>query len=176
MNRGRKILIISHCILNQNSVVLPYGREMKDFQEIVKYCMENNIGLVQLPCPELRQLGLKRWGHLKTQLDYSGYRNQCKNILYPIIEELEDYRDNGYEVLGVCGIKGSPTCGVSLTCVGDWQGEVNTYKSIEDAQSKVKMVEEKGILMEIFQELLEEKRVKINFFDFDNWRENLDRD
>ena len=60
--------------------------------------------------------------------------------------------------------------------MGDWQGEVNTYKSIEDAQSKVKMVEEKGILMEIFQELLEEKRVKINFFDFDNWRENLDRD
>lgn len=176
MNRGRKILVLSHCILNQNSVVLPYGRKMLDFQELINYCLENNIGLIQLPCPEFKHLGLKRWGHLKTQLDYTGYRNLCKKLLIPIVEELEDYLANDYKVLGVCGIKGSPTCGVTLTCVGDWQGEVSTYKNIEDATTKVKMVEEKGILMEIFQELVKDRGININFFDFDNWRENIDRD
>lgn len=176
MNRGRRILILSHCILNQNSVVLPYGREMKDFQELVNYCLNKNIGIVQLPCPELKQLGLKRWGHLKTQLDYPGYRNLCRELLKPIIDDMEDYLANDYEILGICGIKGSPTCGVTLTCVGDWQGEIDTYKSIEEAKSKVKMSEEKGMLMEVFQKLLEERDMKIDFFDFDNWREKLDRD
>ena len=38
------------------------------------------------------------------------------------------------------------------------------------------MVEEKGILMEIFQELVKDRGININFFDFDNWRENIDRD
>ncbi len=176
MNRGRRILILSHCILNQNSVVLPYGREMKDFQELINYCMTNNIGLIQLPCPELKQLGLRRWGHLKTQLDYPGYRKLCYELLIPIIEDIEGYLENNYQIMGVCGIKGSPTCGVSETCVGDWQGEVSTYESIEAAQAKVKMSEEKGVLMEIFSKVLEEKNIQLDFFDFDNWRENIDRD
>lgn len=175
MNRGKKILVISHCIINQNSVVLPYGREMKAFKEMIEYCLENNIGFIQLPCPELKQLGLKRWGHLKTQLNFPSYKRVCSELLKDVVEELEEYISNGYEILGVCGIKGSPTCGVSLTCIGEWQGEISQYSSIEEAKARVKMVNEKGIFMEIFHKVLEKKKIEIKFFDFDDWRENIDK-
>ena len=78
MNRGKKIVILSHCILNQNSVVKPYAKEQKYYFEFIKNFLLNNCGIIQLPCPELLILGLKRWGHVKDQFEYPYFKREYK--------------------------------------------------------------------------------------------------
>lgn len=168
MNRSKKIIILAHCILNQNSVVLPYAREMKVFNAFISKCLNDNIGIIQLPCPELKIYGIKRWGHVKDQFEHPGFKDFCKEELGKIVDQLKHYQDNGYKLLGVYGIKGSPSCGVNLTCRGNWCGEASNYENIEDISSRVKMVEESGIYMEIFREILINKNLELKFYDIED--------
>ena len=48
MERSKKIVITAHCVLNQNSVVYPCARKMKDFSEKISGFLEKNIGIVQV--------------------------------------------------------------------------------------------------------------------------------
>ena len=74
MNRSKKIAVLSHCILNQNAVVKGEYKDMNVFLPFVKKLFEDNIGILQLPCPETECYGLKRWGHVKEQFDNTGYK------------------------------------------------------------------------------------------------------
>lgn len=169
MNRSKKVIIVSHCILNQNSVVFPYEREMKTFKKFIGDTLEENIGIIQLPCPEMNLYGLKRWGHVKDQFEHSGFINPCNQELEKFIDTIKDYKKNGYEIVGIYGIKGSPSCGVSLTCRADWCGEAGNYKSIEDISSRVKMVQEMGIFMELLKKKLEDNKIEIKFYDVEDY-------
>lgn len=171
MNRGKKIVILSHCILNQNSVVKPYAKEQKYYFEFIKNFLLNNCGIIQLPCPELLILGLKRWGHVKDQFEYPYFKRECESLLYPIINQIENYIDNGYEIVGVYGVQGSPSCGVNKTCRGNWEGEASCYKNLDDIVKRVQLVSEKGIFMETFEKLLNKKNIELNFYDIDDWSE-----
>lgn len=171
MNRSKKIIIVSHCILNQNCVVKPYGKKQEDFFLFIQNMILNNYGLIQLPCPELTMLGLKRWGHVKNQLEYPKFKNECKFLLDPIVDQIEAYIGEGYKIDGVYGIQGSPSCGINKTCKSNWEGEVSCYKSLEDIFNRVYLVSEKGIFMEIFENLLKEKNINLNFYDIEDWSE-----
>ncbi|MGL5989392.1 CD3072 family TudS-related putative desulfidase [Cetobacterium sp.] len=174
MNRAKKIVIVSHCILNQNCVVKPYAKNGEYFLEFVKSLLTQNIGIIQLPCPEMTLLGLKRWGHVKDQFEYPGFLEASKNMLYPILNMVQDYLKNGYEIKGVYGIAGSPSCGVNKTCRANWEGEASCYENLDDILNRVKLVKEKGIFMEIFEKLLEERNIVLKFYDIDDWSEQID--
>lgn len=65
---NKKIIILSHCILNEYSKVKGYDKDENyepNTLDFMKMLMENNIGIIQLPCPETTCYGLKRWGHVK---------------------------------------------------------------------------------------------------------------
>lgn len=174
MNRAKKIVIVSHCILNQNCVVKPYAKNGEHFLGFIKSLLNQNIGIVQLPCPEMALLGLKRWGHVKDQLSYPGFLEASKSMLYPVLSMVEEYLSNGYSIDGVYGIAGSPSCGVNKTCRANWEGEASCYKNLDDILSRVKLVEESGVFIEVFQKLLEEKNIDLKFYDVDDLSENLD--
>ena len=174
MDRGKKIIVVSHCILNQNCVVKPYAKKQENFLKFLKNFILNNYGFIQLPCPELSILGLKRWGHVKDQFEYPKFREECKLLLNPIIDQIKMYIDNGYNIDGIYGIKGSPSCGIDKTCRSNWEGEVSCYETLDDILNRVYLVSEKGIFMEIFEELLREKNIEINFCDIDDWSEKID--
>lgn len=177
MKRSKKLAVIAHCILNQNSVVVPYAREMKEFSPFILKSMENNIGLLQLPCPEAALYGLNRWGHVKDQFMHKGFINPAREMLEKFTDTLSDYIEAGYEITGIYGIKGSPSCGVNLTCRSNWCGEAWNYKSLEDISSRVEMVEEPGIFMELFKEILENRNINIPFIDIeDAGGEKIDKD
>ncbi|MGL5459880.1 MAG: hypothetical protein ACRDBY_09720, partial [Cetobacterium sp.] len=59
-------------------------------------------------------------------------------------------------------------------CRGNWEGEASCYKNLDDILKRVHLVSEKGIFMEILQELLKEKNIEINFYDIDDWSEEID--
>ena len=89
--KGKKIAIVSHCILNQNSVVNGLERAEGAFNEVVEILLKNNYGIIQLPCPELIYLGIDREGKTKEEYDTKEYRKLCRELLKPIIKYLQEY-------------------------------------------------------------------------------------
>ena len=173
MYRSKKIVLVSHCILNQNSVVHPCGRNMSNFKKLLTKIIGNNIGIIQLPCPEISLYGVKRWGHVKDQFNTPHFKKQSKKLIENIIDNVIDYKNNGYEILGVIGIKGSPSCGVTVTCLGNWYGEVGGW----DMKNKLETLEEgkePGVFMEILKESLIETGTDVEFYDnFERFIETL---
>lgn len=169
MNRSKKIAIVSHCIINQNSVVKGEYKDMNIFFPFIKKLFENNIGILQLPCPETECYGLRRWGHVKEQFDNCGYRQYIEKTVNSFLEIIKEYVNNGYEIVGIYGIAGSPSCGVNLTCSANWEGEISSYKDKEDIVSRVKMINESGIFMEMFKSILDKNKINIPFYDIDDF-------
>ena len=169
MNRSKKIAIISHCIINQNSVVKGEYKDINIFFPFIKKLFEENIGILQLPCPETECYGLRRWGHVKEQFDNCGYRKYVEKIVNSFVDIIKEYINNEYEIVGIYGIAGSPSCGVNLTCSANWEGEISLYKDKEDIVSRVKMINESGIFMEIFKSILDKNKINIPFYDVDDF-------
>lgn len=112
MERSKKVIFISHCILNQNSVVSPLARTKEPYRDIIETIMQYNIGIHQLPCPEFRYLGLGRKPMTKSEYDTVSFRNLSKEISKDTINIMREYLANGYELVGLIGINQSPTCGI----------------------------------------------------------------
>ena len=105
---GKKILVVSHCILNQNAVVNGWERARGAYP-IAKYILEKGVGMIQLPCPELLCMGLERAA--MSYEDYNsieGYRKRCLDLLEPVIIQLKMYKESNYKYLGVIGAAGQP--------------------------------------------------------------------
>lgn len=113
MKPAGKIVVISHCILNQNAVVHGLERAKGAFPLAIEL-LQQDISFLQLPCPELLALGAFR-----PPMDYEdyakipGYREKCQAWLQPTIIQLLKYQEIGMDYLGVIGIQGSPNCSIS---------------------------------------------------------------
>lgn len=112
MDRNKKLIIVSHCILNQNSVVEPLARAKGPFP-IAKIFLDMGVGVLQLPCPEFKFLGPTRVPMSKKEYDTKEYRELCKNLFVPILEDIKKYISAGYDIKGIIGINESPTCSIT---------------------------------------------------------------
>ena len=76
----KRLLIVSHCILNTASKVAMDEKELQEEYELrltlMTKVMENDIQLLQLPCPEFILYGSRRWGHVKDQFDHPHFRKE----------------------------------------------------------------------------------------------------
>jgi predicted secreted protein len=108
----KRVVFVPHCILNQN--VRAVGKEKSDgtIKEIVNFFAEAEVGIIQLPCPEVEfDGGLDR--QLKAKENYNTfYRECCREISLKILKEVRKYLEKEYKVIGILGIEFSPTCGV----------------------------------------------------------------
>lgn len=164
MKRGKKIVLISHCILNVNAKVEGIANYSSGLKEVICTLIENDFGIIQLPCIEQAMGGINRWGQVKEQLDFHSFRDKCKEMLIPVINQVEDFYKNGYEISAVIGVDGSPTCGVSKTCSGKWNGEICGQNNIEEKIATLKEIESSGVMMEELKILLELKGIDVRFF------------
>ena len=112
MLRDKKLVLLSHCILNQNSVVLPLARSKGGFL-IAKSLLDEGVGIIQLPCPEFKFLGPERKPMNKEEYDSPEYRSLCRNLFTPILEDIKKYLAQDYSLLGIIGINESPTCSIT---------------------------------------------------------------
>lgn len=58
--RSKKVIFIAHCLLNQNSISDGTAFYPAAFKEMIGMILDGDIGIVQMPCPELCCLGLDR--------------------------------------------------------------------------------------------------------------------
>ena len=84
MKNKKKLLLVSHCILNVRSKI-QYAVEFETEEErnrkaFLKKVIEEDIQLIQLPCPEFLMYGGRRWGHSSEQFDNPIFRRQARKM------------------------------------------------------------------------------------------------
>lgn len=152
MIRSKRLIFLSHCLINTNSKVWGYATYGDLLKPLLKLLTDKDTGIVQLPCPEQTYLGMSRSGRSKEEYDTPAYRKHCESILKTVISSIKDYIDNGYTITGIIGIKGSPSCGV-----------LNTYSNIDGGGIK----KDRGVFIDVLKELMAKQKINIKFIEMD---------
>ena len=77
----KKVVFVPHCILNQNVRAVGKEKSNGSVKELVNFFAEAEIGIIQLPCPEVEfDGGLERQAKTKESYDKEIYRKHCKEI------------------------------------------------------------------------------------------------
>ncbi|MBN2004218.1 MAG: DUF523 domain-containing protein [Anaerolineae bacterium] len=126
--RSKRIIIISHCLLNQNAISDGTADFPSQFDDIIELFMANHIGILQLPCPEFLCLGLDRKdangakrplldenSRIRELMNAKEHVTLLRNKAEEIVAQIQDYQKYGFQVLGVIGVNRSPSCGVETT-------------------------------------------------------------
>lgn len=167
MKRTKNIVVVCHCILNCNSKVEGLS-EYKGALDFTKKLVDEGVGIIQLPCPEMILFGIKRWGHSKEQFDNMFYRNQCRIMLLPYIMQFEGYINSAYNIKGIIAIDGSPSCGYTKTCSSPiWFGELSGCSNLENKINDIKCIEGMGIFMNELVNMLKEHNIDIPIIPLD---------
>ena len=58
--RSMKVVLVPHCALNQNSRLARCAELPAGVEELVAGLLKRNIGIIQMPCPELMLIALDR--------------------------------------------------------------------------------------------------------------------
>jgi uncharacterized protein YbbK (DUF523 family) len=130
--RGRRVVLVSHCLLNENTRYAGGATRAGAVVEAVDELTAAGYGIHQLPCPERLA-----WGGVLKRHTLWLY-NSKGSLLYPlrgvlltafiwwtkavykrlarqVAREVADYQRAGIAVDGIVGIGGSPSCGVMTT-------------------------------------------------------------
>ncbi len=130
--RSKKIIIVAHCILNQNSISDGTADCPSQFREIVDLLEKNEIGIIQLPCPELMCLGLDRQDKNGSSRELLNENSRIRNLIgtrnnldklnelaRPILYQIKQYLEYGFNIIGIIGINRSPSCGIETTSINN---------------------------------------------------------
>ena len=154
--RSKKVIFVSHCILNQNAKIDRCAHYPGAMREVTQALLDAGVGIIQIPCPELLYLGLDRQVEkdkettVESEDDRVGIlmnktvpKVLCGKISYDLIYQIKQYQLNGFTVVGMLGINGSPTCGVETTWTDGHE------------------ISDSGIFIKIFKEECDDQGVKI---------------
>ena len=185
-SRSAEVVFLSHCVLNENTRYLGGACRRGCVRELVDACLDQGLGIVQLPCPEERAWGgvlkrrmLRLYGvsHRSALADavlarlvplmvaYTRwvYRRLAKRV----VSQIADYRAAGFAVRAVVGIDGSPSCGVGRTL--DIGGALRYMARLEPAAASVTLQNEivrdhvrpgRGLFIEALQRELARRNVR----------------
>jgi len=118
--RSGKVVFLSHCILNQNARMIDCADFPAMFEPLIDYLQKNQIGLIQMTCPELYCLGLGRFD-VRVGLESRAGKERLERLLDDVIFTIKEYLFQGFEVVAILGKEGSPSCGVTRTWLDERQ-------------------------------------------------------
>ena len=190
--RSKKVVFVAHCILNENTRYLGGAFRKGCIDEVIDEIQRQGIGMVQMKCPEQ-----KGWGGLlkKRMWQPLGSRNtilyKLKGVFLPcfiwntkriyqkiakeIVAEIKDYRESDFEVLGIMGIAGSPSCGVTraLDIKKSFDFLANTNindlnrKRMNELGVSELIIEGRGFFIEAIEKELKKKNINVRFYEHD---------
>lgn len=115
--RGGRFVAVIECHVNQNARDRGAATYPAFNPAIMALCGKHGVGLLQIPCPEIRLLGPKRerpaGASIRTCLETPEGRQSCREISEEIVIRIRAYLDQGVELLAVLGGNPeSPGCAV----------------------------------------------------------------
>jgi predicted secreted protein len=196
--RSRRVVFLSHCLLNENTRYLGGACRRGAVGEVVQACLDGGLGIVQMPCPEQHAWG----GVLKRRLLWffgaeGTLRYRLRSVLLPVslwytrrvyrkiarqvVDQVADYQSSGFTVVGIVGVEGSPSCGVRRTLDTkrslELLGRLPSAAQASDMNAIVRacLVEGSGMFVELLRENLERRGVVVPFLAHDLIAELQDR-
>lgn len=132
--RSRKVVFIAHCLLNQNSISDGTAVYPAAFKEIIDYFFNADIGVIQMPCPELSCLGLDRGNifganspvvventRILKEMRKEIPNKKLNKLVDDVIQQILEYHRYQFEIIGIIGANRSPNCGVNTTSDNDME-------------------------------------------------------
>ncbi len=154
--RSKKVVFIAHCLLNQNSISDGTAVYPAAFKDVIELFLGADVGIVQMPCPELCCLGLDRGNErgadspvvventrIRREMHGEEAHRRLMSLVDYVMLQIEEYSRYGFEILGIIGANRSPNCGVETT--SDHNEEING----------------RGVFMEELGKRLEEKKLHV---------------
>jgi len=114
----RKILLVSHCIINPQSKARGLATKEKieaSRKALCELLKDPDLGIAQLPCPEMLYAGLGRKPAFRSFYDNQEFRRICREIAEQVVKLVRDYEKEGVKTIAYIGVEGSPSCGVEWT-------------------------------------------------------------
>lgn len=154
--RSMKIVVCTHCILNQNAKLEGIAGWPGMISQVVDLIRESGSGILQIPCPEILYEGIGRFDKSVEQYRCAAFIDLCRRIVGEVADQVENYLSWGYQVPGVLAIDGSPSCGFNLTqSAPEWRGLVAGQN-----WRKVRYKKEPGVMMAILADELSRRKVQ----------------
>lgn len=126
--RSKKVIFLAHCLLNQNAISDGTAVCPAAFGELIQLLLDHEVGVVQMPCPELCCLGLDRGdpkgGERPVVVENTRIRRamgqpeaaaRLRELTDQVVWQIREYQRHGFAVLGIVGVDRSPCCGVNTT-------------------------------------------------------------
>lgn len=147
-NRSSRLVAVIECIINQNARDVGAAIFPAINWPVLSLCNEYNVGIIQMPCPEIMYLGSERKRQpgqsIREALDTNEGRSVCRKISIDIVDRIEDYAGQGYQILSILG--GNPKSpGCAIHC--------------EDGI----LLPNSGVLMRELQDELKKRSIEIPF-------------
>ena len=115
--RSRKMVAVINCVSNHNARAQGAAMYPGINHEVVDMLRKHDVGVIQVPCPEMACLGLQRTRQpgvsIRDALDTPAGRSCCEELSISVADTIEEFQSNGYTVAAVLGgdVK-SPGCAV----------------------------------------------------------------
>lgn len=142
------MVAVIECVLNQNARDAGAAIFLAMNGALLELCRQYDVGIVQMPCPEIACLGFERkrppGTSIRQTLDTETGRQCCAKIGAEVADRLAVYADQGYRVLAILG--GNPQSPGCAVHVGN------------DA-----LLPESGVLMQELQAELRKRGLEIEF-------------
>ena len=146
--RSRRFVVMIDCILNQNARDCGAARFPAMNFELVTLCHAYQVGILQMPCPEIAALGLKRTRppgkSIRDVLDTDAGWRCCAKLAHDMSDRIETYLAGGYQLLAILG--GNPRSPGCAVLEGD-----------DD------LIEESGVFMRALQTELRARKLTVRF-------------
>ncbi|MCJ7671279.1 MAG: hypothetical protein MUP67_04440, partial [Acidimicrobiia bacterium] len=111
------------CLLNQNARIDGCAYFPGAMGDAARAVVDSDVGILQMPCPELKCLGLDRSGRIRDGADIGireallegRERKACRALVQGVMDDVHQYLKHGFRIIGVVGNDGSPACGIDTT-------------------------------------------------------------
>ena len=190
--RSKRVIFVSHCLLNENTRYLGGAFRPGGVDELVDGFQRQGLGICQMHCPEQRAWGgvLKRYllplygsrgtllyhlRHVLLPLFLWYTRWRYHRLAHEVGRDIEDDVRSGFEVAGIVGVGGSPSCGVSLALDLPRSLEVVAGCPLARLDRRVMneevvaacLSEGKGLFVAALQRELRRKRLSVRWYEHD---------
>lgn len=189
--RSKRVIFVSHCLLNENTRYLGGATRKGAIFELIEELKKKDVGIVQMKCPEqkawggvlkkemLRAYGAKDIPAFLRKIYLNSFISRTKKIYsriaFDVAGDISDYIQSGYEVVGIIGVKGSPSCGVSNAIDIKKSAEylvgidVNSINKEELNKKFYRELSSKsqGLFIEALKVELAKKKLDVPFFEHD---------
>jgi hypothetical protein len=194
--RSGKVLFAAHCLLNENTRYMGGAFCPGIPPEFLRALSGLDCGIVQMACPERLAWGgvykplvyqfhgrgggraAHTFGRAVLPLYLGALGVRMRALARAVADEIEDYSRSGMTVLGIIGIRGSPTCsvtrGIDMRAYFEWSSRIDVRSVTRSEQNEVLTrcaCQGPGYFTRMLARQLRKKKLSVPFYEFDLFAE-----